>query len=205
MRVQPPCDRPSRVKAGALSTVKPKPPRTKVSPDHVARVITPPKHVARPMLEGYDARIARVEASRVQEGLTKVQEKYVTDLIERMTPAEERIDGLLRMPCGIPYYFQRVIDTRDGGFYIADFYFPLTRTVLEVDGGYHYEPDQVVRDKKRTKILASHGYTVLRVKNGKAFDWKVGTLLNIGLPVGHPYRPVKSKNGKPPREGLRYL
>ncbi len=41
------------------------------------------------------------------------------------------------------------------GNYIADFYCAKARLVIELDGGRHYEPEQVQRDNERTEILQS--------------------------------------------------
>jgi very-short-patch-repair endonuclease len=51
------------------------------------------------------------------------------------------------------------------GKYIADFYCPKLRLVIEVDGGGHYEPDKIESDKLRTEYLNSLGITVKRYTN----------------------------------------
>ena len=37
--------------------------------------------------------------------------------------------------------------------------------MIEVDGGYHQEPQQEELDKQRTAFLISKGYQVIRIKN----------------------------------------
>lgn len=44
--------------------------------------------------------------------------------------------------------------------WIVDFYFPDHNIILEVNGGYHYLPEQVLADELRTKSLVGAGYTV---------------------------------------------
>ena len=57
------------------------------------------------------------------------------------------------------------------GPYIADFYCPAAKLVVEVDGGQHSE--QVAYDERRTAFLASKGLRVLRF-------WNTNVLTNAG-------------------------
>ena len=50
-------------------------------------------------------------------------------------------------------------------FYIADFYCAVAKLVVEVDGGYHENPQQKEDDLQRDRICAQLGLTVLRFKN----------------------------------------
>ena len=56
------------------------------------------------------------------------------------------------------------------GPYIADFYCPEERLVVELDGNVHDEPAQRERDSKRTQYLNSQGITVLRFPSGVALS-----------------------------------
>lgn len=47
--------------------------------------------------------------------------------------------------------------------YIADFYIPLWRLVIEIDGGYH--AGRSAQDKKRDSDLAKLGFTTIRFTN----------------------------------------
>lgn len=51
------------------------------------------------------------------------------------------------------------------GDYIADFLCLSEKLVIEVDGGYHIEPQQQQEDQWRTEYLQSKGYHVIRFKN----------------------------------------
>ena len=51
------------------------------------------------------------------------------------------------------------------GDYIADFICLPAKLVIEVDGGYHEEPQQQELDEQRTEFLISKGYQVIRIKN----------------------------------------
>ena len=49
--------------------------------------------------------------------------------------------------------------------YIADFICLSHKLIIEVDGGYHSEPEQLILDAERTNILNKEGYTVIRFTN----------------------------------------
>lgn len=50
-------------------------------------------------------------------------------------------------------------------YYVVDFYCPVAKLVIEVDGGYHTSDKQAEYDKKRSEILNGYGLTVLRFTN----------------------------------------
>lgn len=90
------------------------------------------------------------------------------ELISKQTQAEKVFKARLKA-CGLDYKFQEIIYTSTS-FYIADFVFPLKKIVLELDGGYHTDPVQKVKDKLRTKELNSLGYKVIRLTNEKSLE-----------------------------------
>ena len=49
--------------------------------------------------------------------------------------------------------------------YIADFYCHELKLVVEVDGGYHTEEEQIKKDEKRTLELEKAGVSVIRFTN----------------------------------------
>lgn len=51
------------------------------------------------------------------------------------------------------------------GFYIVDFYCSAARLAVELDGGGHYEPEQIEHDRKRDAYLREQGIRVLRFTN----------------------------------------
>jgi very-short-patch-repair endonuclease len=60
----------------------------------------------------------------------------------------------------IQFYRQKPI-----GDYIVDFYAPLGKLVIEVDGEQHLESDQVQKDKRRDLFMEKQGLRVLRFNN----------------------------------------
>ena len=58
---------------------------------------------------------------------------------------------------GYQFYRQKII-----GNYIVDFYCPEARLIIEVDGGQHYGPEEMAKDRVRDKYLQDQGLEVLR-------------------------------------------
>ena len=61
-----------------------------------------------------------------------------------------------------PIRFQR---QKAIGNYIVDFYCAKARLVVELDGGGHYTPEQIEKDKVRTKELEGMNLIILRICN----------------------------------------
>ncbi|MBR3752774.1 MAG: endonuclease domain-containing protein [Ruminiclostridium sp.] len=82
------------------------------------------------------------------------------NLRKNMTPWERKLwyDFLRTYPAR----FQR---QKAIGSYIADFYCAKAKLVIELDGGGHYDPNQIEQDARRTKALQAMGLTVLRFSN----------------------------------------
>lgn len=55
------------------------------------------------------------------------------------------------------------------GKYIADFYVPSLRLVIEVDGGYHNSLEARVYDHERTAYFAGLGLLTIRFTNDEIF------------------------------------
>ena len=82
------------------------------------------------------------------------------ELRKNMTPQEQRLwyRFLWRHP--VKFRRQAVI-----GRFIADFYSPAAKLVIELDGSQHYSPDGIEHDRERTAYLKEYGLTVLRFSN----------------------------------------
>ena len=80
-------------------------------------------------------------------------------LRRNMTDAEKLLWSKLRgeQLSGHQFYRQKII-----GRYIADFYCPKAKVVVEVDGGQHYGDEGIEKDRKRDEYMGSEGITVLR-------------------------------------------
>jgi very-short-patch-repair endonuclease len=84
------------------------------------------------------------------------------ELRKDSTDAEKMLWSKIRMKQikGITFFRQRPI-----GVYIADFYCPRAKMVIEVDGGQHFENKAVEYDKARDEYMESIGLKVLRFTN----------------------------------------
>ena len=87
------------------------------------------------------------------KGFAKTMRKNPTDEESRLWY------GLLRYITP-KFHRQKII-----GNYIADFYCPKLKIIIEVDGSQHYEEKQLVYDAVRTEYLEEFGYEVLRIPN----------------------------------------
>ena len=66
---------------------------------------------------------------------------------------------------GVKFKTQKAF-IRGNGFYFADFYLPRPYMIcIEIDGGYHSEPEQVAYDKRRDDYLRRRYIKVIRIKN----------------------------------------
>jgi len=81
------------------------------------------------------------------------------NLKSNMTDAEMMLWSKLRgkQLNGSQFYRQKII-----GRYIADFYCPKSKLVIEVDGGQHYSEEGKEKDMKRDEYMMSAGISVIR-------------------------------------------
>jgi very-short-patch-repair endonuclease len=70
------------------------------------------------------------------------------------------------------------------GNYIVDFYCDKAKLVIEIDGGQHYEKENVLKDKARDRYFYGLGLKVLRFTN-------LDILKNIDSAVNKIYQEVK--------------
>ena len=84
-----------------------------------------------------------------------------------LTDAEQRLWARLRRKqiFGVQFYRQKPI-----GNYIADFYAPRARLVVEVDGSQHLERAQNEYDRRRTAYLKQLGLRVLRYTDRQVLE-----------------------------------
>jgi very-short-patch-repair endonuclease len=82
-----------------------------------------------------------------------------------MTPPEVRLcNRLRRSPSSIRFRRQYAI-----GPYVADFYCPAAKLVIEVDGLAHDFAGPAERDERRTAYMRSLGVNVLRIPAADVF------------------------------------
>jgi len=89
------------------------------------------------------------------------------DLRWRMTDGERKLWSLLRRKRVSGFRFRRQAPI---GPYIADFFCPEARLVIELDGEPHSDEAQMRRDQSRTEWLQAHGCRVIRFWNLEVFQ-----------------------------------
>jgi len=84
-----------------------------------------------------------------------------------MTDAERLLWSKIRgrQLKGYQFYRQKII-----GNYIADFYCPKAKLVIEVDGGQHYNVEGKDKDEMRDDYMAGVGIKVLRFSDREVFE-----------------------------------
>ena len=95
------------------------------------------------------------------------------------TEAEEALWKYLRdEQLGTKFRRQHIINDS-----IADFVSLETKLIIEVDGGYHNDPEQREADDMRDKLLKSYGFTTLRVTNEEVLCDTDNTVARIKFAV----------------------
>jgi very-short-patch-repair endonuclease len=104
-----------------------------------------------------------------------------------MTEAEQILWSRIRRKqvLGLQVFRQKPI-----GFYIADFYTPKAKLVIEVDGSQHLDEKYVENDLVRSEFLESWGLKVLRFTNSQVLTEMDKVMEIIGF---HVVRRLKSK------------
>ena len=115
--------------------------------------------------EGERTRLPKDEYDKKMWSLMKMADENRV----KATKAEKAAKDYLQKK-GLKFVFQKPIIANMNG-YIADFYFPDTKLILEIDGGYHEDFEQRKADIKRTKDLNTEGIKVVRMKNEDVYDF----------------------------------
>jgi len=87
---------------------------------------------------------------------------FARDLRGRSTLAEQTLWKAVRgrRLAGLKFRRQHPV-----GGYVADFYCDAARMIVELDGGVHDDPEQVLRDGQRRCSLEASGFFVIRFRN----------------------------------------
>ena len=87
---------------------------------------------------------------------------HARQLRKNMTKEERHLwyDFLRNYP--VRFARQKII-----GMYIADFYCPDAKLVIELDGSQHYEDKNVEKDQERTNFFKLYGIQVIRIPNNQ--------------------------------------
>ena len=88
--------------------------------------------------------------------------EYARKLRKNMTKEERHLwyDFLKNYP--VRFSRQKII-----GIYIADFYCPEVKLVIELDGSQHYGKNHMQKDEERTEFFKLYGIQVIRIPNNQ--------------------------------------
>lgn len=92
---------------------------------------------------------------------------YIKSNKENPTKAETVMKEILELN-GFIYEFQKPCCV-EGKTYIMDFFLPEYGICLEVDGCYHDDKEQLIKDRERTNKLSKHGILLVRYSNEEVF------------------------------------
>jgi len=70
------------------------------------------------------------------------------------------------------------------GDYIADFYCPMLKLAIEVDGATHSTTDEVDYDTERQAELENFGISFLRFRNEEVYQDKLNVIERIKIKIG---------------------
>lgn len=65
------------------------------------------------------------------------------------------------------------------GNYVADFYCPAKKLVIEIDGSQHFKEESKIYDKTRTQFIQAAGMKVLRFTNAEINTNIEGVIMKI--------------------------
>ena len=86
--------------------------------------------------------------------------KIARNLRKNMTPWERRLWYCFLKDYPNKFQRQKLI-----GHFIADFYCAKSNLVIELDGGGHFNPESISKDRERTENIEKNGLMVLRFCN----------------------------------------
>ncbi len=112
----------------------------------------------------------------------EILEEYSEELKKNTTPSEKILRKLLK-ELNIKFVFQKHITYKKGVSYIMDFYLPMTKTCIEVDGGYHNTKLQEDKDLIRTSNLNKMKVEVIRFTNDEVINKElvISKLKDVGI------------------------
>lgn len=83
------------------------------------------------------------------------------------TPAEEVLWKFLKGKQLAGRKFRRQFSV---GYYVVDFYCPMEKLAIELDGAPHFTAEGQAKDKIRTQFLNDQGIRVIRFENEDVFN-----------------------------------
>jgi very-short-patch-repair endonuclease len=110
------------------------------------------------------------------------------ELRKNMTPYEKKLYKEFLFNLDIHVYKQRIMYNT-----IVDFYIPKCKLIIEVDGEYHNEQNQLEKDKSRDVSFKELGFTLIRIPN-KSIE---SDFENVKIKLKYIINKLKVKYEKP--------
>ena len=110
------------------------------------------------------------------------------ELREHSTDAEKKLWSKLRAKQLSRFKFYRQFSA---GPYILDFYCPVCRLAVELDGGQHAEERGILYDEKRKEYLNRQNIRVIRFWDNDVLNNTDGVLIKISENLTPPNLPLK--------------
>lgn len=124
------------------------------SKDNESQSIFPPSHLG-------EGRGGGLDFHRANSDLYPLLKQHAKRMRANPTKAEEVMWQLLKNDSfGVSFKRQCVILD-----FIADFFAPTLDLIIEIDGEYHNEEEQMILDEARTHRLKNKGYNIIRFTN----------------------------------------
>ncbi|QYO64665.1 endonuclease domain-containing protein [Leptolyngbya sp. 7M] len=98
--------------------------------------------------------------TRLYNKTTQLEKRRL--LRQRSTPAETTLWAKLRGGKLENCKFRRQYSI---DVFVVDFYAPDLKLAIEVDGGYHTQPETIPYDQERQQFLEAHGICIVRFSN----------------------------------------
>ena len=114
------------------------------------------------------SKLPRKKSNKTKESEI-IAKEFKSELIKNATKSEKQVKKLLK-ELKITFIFQREFFYKKGKFYILDFYLPLNRIAIEIDGEYHDSDEQIKKDNIRQKHIEDKNIKVIRFKNEEVFE-----------------------------------
>jgi very-short-patch-repair endonuclease len=133
-----------------------------------------------------------IRIMQVPRDTTKRLTKFARAMRKQPTDAERKLWGILRCKQLTGYRFRR---QRPVAGFILDFYCPLRRLAVEVDGGQHADDDAAEYDRNRTARLNELGVRVLRF-------WDQDVLREPEIAAEEIFRQLESSPPPQPSPGV---
>ncbi|MBK7883220.1 MAG: endonuclease domain-containing protein [Chitinophagaceae bacterium] len=111
-----------------------------------------------------------------------------------LTEAENTLWNILRNRGFMELKFRRQHPVMS---YIADFYCHELKLIIEVDGEYHFTPEQKIKDKIRTQELSAQSFHAVRFSNNEILFNLENSMIELTLLINR----LKSFYSSPGGEG----